>query len=163
MSANPFVEEFRAMHTRARAGQLNGEDEKRKYLASREQFARALTAAQGMMLPRGLSARRTFRVAQGLQVDLTLSEGPLRTLTLDVSCGGFSVLMHKPPPDSEVADFSLRLPGNAEPVKGKVKMVSAQRKIGTHRVSFAIQQGLSDKDLERLETALFDLVLERIK
>lgn len=161
MSANLWVEQFRALHSRARKGSLP-EDERRRYLAAREQFARALTAAQGMRLPPGQSARRTFRIAQGLQVDLSFATGPMRTLTLDVSVGGFSVMLHKPPLESEEPGFTLRLPGNLEPVTGRAKMVSSQRKIGTHRVSFAIQ-GLAEKDAERLETALFDLALERIK
>lgn len=161
MSANLWVEQFRALHARARKGAL-AEDERRKYVAAREQFARALTAAQGMSLPPGQSARRTFRVAQGLQVDLSFAAGPLRTMTLDVSVGGFSVMMHKPPIESEEPEFSLRLPGNQEPVKGRAKMVSAQRKIGTHRVSFTLH-GLAEKDQERLEMSLFDMALERIK
>ncbi len=161
MSANLWVEQFRALHARARKGQLP-EDERRRYIVAREQFARALTAAQGMNLPPGQSARRTFRIAQGLQVDLTFASGPTRAMTLDVSVGGFSVMLHKPPVESEEPEFSLRLPGNLEPVKGKARMVSVQRKIGTHRVSFSML-GLNEKDSERLETALFDLALERIK
>ena len=161
MSANLWVEQFRALHARARKGPLP-ENEKRRYLAACEQFARALTAAQGMSLPPGQSARRSFRVAQGLQVDLSLSTGQVRAMTLDVSVGGFSVMMHKPPGESEELGFTLRLPGNLEPVTGRAKMVSAQRKIGTHRVSFSMQ-GLTEKDGERLEMALFDLALERIK
>ena len=161
MSANLWVEQFRALHARARKGQLS-EEEKRGYLTAREQFARALTAAQGMRLPPGQSARRSFRLAQGLQVDLSLASGPVRTLTLDVSVGGFSVMMHKPPPESEEPGFTLRLPGNQEPVTGRVRVVSSQRKIGTHRVSFAIH-GLGEKEAERLELVLFDLALERIK
>jgi hypothetical protein len=161
MSANLWVEQFREFHARARKGQLP-EDEKRRYAAAREQFARALTAAQGMSLPPGQSARRSFRIAQGLQVDMAFASGPIRAMTMDVSVGGFSVMMHKPPGESEEPDFTLRLPGNLEPVKGKARMVSVQRKIGTHRVSFSIL-GLTEKDAERLETALFDLALERIK
>lgn len=161
MSANLWVEQFRALHQRARKGPLE-ELERRRYVAAREQFARALTAAQGMSLPPGQSARRTFRIAQGLQVDLAFGAAPLRTLTLDVSVGGFSVMMHKPPAESEEPEFTLRLPGNQEPVKGRAKMVSAQRKIGTHRVSFSIH-GLTEKDQDRLEMALFDMALERIK
>src|SRR5690349_7835704 len=112
MSANLWVEQFRALHARARKGQLTTEDEKRRYGAAREQFARALTAAQGLGPPPGRSARRNFRVAQGLQVDLSLSGEQIRSITLDVSVGGFSVMMHKPPSEAEAHGFSLRLPGN---------------------------------------------------
>ena len=161
MSVNQWVEQFRELHTRARKGPLS-ELEKRRYLSERERFARALTAAQGMSLPPGMSARRNFRVAQGLQVDLDLADGKTRTMTLDISVGGFSVMLHKPPPDSEQPGFSLRMPGNADPLVGRAKIVSVQRKLATHRVSFMFQ-GLAEKDAERLEMTLFDLALERIK
>jgi PilZ domain len=161
MSIILWVEQFRALHARARKGELP-ESERWNYLAAREQFAKALTAAQGFSLPSGQSARRSFRLAQGMQVDLSFSSGPIRTMTLDVSCGGFSVMMHKPPLETEKPDFSLRLPGNAEPLTGRARIASVQRRIGTHRVSFAIES-LGEKDLERLETILFDLALERIK
>lgn len=161
MSANLWVEQFRALHARARKGQLP-EDEKRRYAAAREQFARAMTAAQGLNLPPGRSARRSFRISQGLQVDMHFSAGPVRAMTLDVSVGGFSVMLHNPPMESDEPEFTLRLPGNLEPVKGRARMVSTQRKIGTHRVSF-VMQGLAEKDAERLETALLDLALERIR
>lgn len=161
MSTNPWIEQFRALHLRAGRGELNPE-EHRHYLATREQFARAMTAAQGMSLEHGVSARRTFRIAQGLQLDLTFASGPVRTLTVDVSVGGFSVLMHKPPIETEVPGFTLRLPGRLEPVTGQARVVAVQRRVGNHRVSFAIQ-GLAEKDQARLETAMFDLALERIK
>ncbi len=161
MSANRWVEHFRQLHTRARKNQLDA-SEQREYQAAREYFARALTAAQGLSVPENQSARRMFRVAQGLQVDLTFQTGPLRAMTLDVSVGGFSVLMHKPPPEDEQPEFSLRLPGIQEPIVARARQVSVQRKIATHRVSFSIE-GLETKDAERLETALFDLALERIK
>ena len=161
MSINLWVEQFRAMHARARKESLQGE-ERQAYLAAREQFARAMTAAQGMSLQPGQSARRTFRIAQGLQVDLTFAEAPLRAMTVDVSVGGFSIIMHKPPIESEQPGFALRLPGNLEPVVGRARVAAVQRKIGTHRVSFAIL-ALPEKDQERLETAMFDLALERLK
>ncbi|WNG30923.1 PilZ domain-containing protein [Cystobacter fuscus] len=162
MSPNQWVEQFRRLHHRARQGQLS-ESEQRNYQAAREYFARALTAAQGLSVPASRSARRMFRVAQGLQVDLTFAAGAVRAVTLDVSVGGFSVMMHKPPPETEEPGFSLRLPGNQEPVVGRAKQVSTQRKLGTtHRVSFSIL-GLSEKEEQRLESTLFDLALERIK
>ncbi len=161
MSVNLWVEQFRALHTRARKGGLSDE-ERKHYLVAREQFARAMTAAQGLALLPGQSARRAFRIAQSLQVDLVLSTGPLRAMTVDLSVGGFSVLMHKPPEESDQPTFTLRLPGNLEPLAGKARVVSVQRKIGTHRVSFALL-GLSEKDQERLESAMFDLALDRIK
>ena len=48
MSANRWVEHFRQLHTRARKNQLDA-SEQREYQAAREYFARALTAAQGLL------------------------------------------------------------------------------------------------------------------
>lgn len=161
MSPNQWVERFRILHQQARKGMLP-DSEERNYLAAREYFARALTQAQGMSVPENQSARKLFRVAQGLQVDLTFASGTVRTMTLDVAVGGFSVMLHKPPPESEEPGFSLRLPGGQDPVIGRAKQVAVQRKIGTHRVSFSVE-GLPLADEERLEATLFDLALERIK
>jgi hypothetical protein len=149
------------LHALARKGQLSDSD-RQHYTVAREQLARALTSAQGLTVEPGQSARRTFRVAQGLQVDLSLDSGPLRAMTMDVSCGGFSVMMHQPPARQAALGFSLRLPGGAEPLVGRALVASTQRKIGNHRVSFVFQ-ALPEQDLERLEMALFDLALERLE
>ena len=161
MSVNRWMEQFRDLHTRARKGLLD-EVEQREYLGAREYFARAMTAAQGLSVPADQSARRMFRVAQGLQVDLNFATGTVRSMTLDVSVGGFSAMLYKPPPEGEQPGFSLRLPGAQEPIVGRAKLVAMQRKLANHRVSFSIED-LSPKDAERLETVLFDLALERIK
>jgi hypothetical protein len=161
MSVNRWMEQFRDQHLRARKGLLQ-ESELLEYQAAREYFARAMTAAQGMSVPDGQSARRMFRVAQGLQVDLSFATGTVRSMTLDVSVGGFSAMLYKPPPEGEEPGFSLRLPGPQDPIIGRARLVSMQRKLANHRVSFSIE-GLDPKDADRLETVLFDLALERIK
>jgi hypothetical protein len=60
-----------------------------------------------------------------------------------------------------VVGYTLKLPGGQEPLVGRARVVSVMRRLGNHRASFAFVD-LSEKDLERLETALFDLALERI-
>ncbi len=88
MSVIHFIDEFRALHARARKGELT-EADRPAYMAAREQFARALTAAQGMTLKPGEMARQTFRVAQAMQIELSLNTGIIRAMTLDISKGGF--------------------------------------------------------------------------
>jgi hypothetical protein len=161
MSVNQWIAQFRAQHENARKGKLD-EADRRAYLAAREQFARALVAAQGLTLPAGQSARRSFRVAQGLQVDIHFNAGEVRGMTLDLSCGGFSVMLHHPPNEKEQPGYSLRLPGGAEPLVGRVRYISSTRRMGSHRVSFTFVD-MPEKDAERLETVLFDLALERLK
>jgi len=161
MSVNQWVFKFRDLHERFRAGKLDDID-RRTYFADREQFAKALLNAQGLSMDAGQSARRSFRIAQGMQMDLSFNTGNVRCMTLDISCGGFSVMLHQPPSEQEQPGFSLRMPGNAEPLMGRARFISAQRKMGTHRVSYSFID-LPQKDVERLETVLFDIALERLK
>jgi hypothetical protein len=160
MSVDLWVAEFKALHERGRKGQLS-EDDKRLYLSAREKFARALVASQGIQVPEGQSARRYFRIAQGMQVDLNFTQGNVRAMTQEVSCTGFSVLLHQPPQESSPG-FSLRLPGGVEPLIGRVKVLSSTRRVGNHQLSFTFVD-LPEREQERLETALFDLALARIK
>jgi hypothetical protein len=160
MSINAWLQEFRVLHKRARQKQLN-EEEKKLYLSAREQFARALTAAQGMTLKPGEMARTTFRVAQAMQIELSLASGIIRALTLDVSRGGFSVVLAKVPSDSELVGYTLRMPDGMDPIIGRARVVASKKQIGNYRLSFSFE-GMSEYDQDRLETVLFDAALSRI-
>jgi len=160
MSINAWLQEFRVLHRRARQKQLN-EEEKKLYLSAREQFARALTAAQGMTLKPGEMARTTFRVAQAMQIELSLASGIVRALTLDVSRGGFSVVLAKVPSDSELVGYTLRMPDGMDPIIGRARVVASKKQIGNYRLSFSFE-GMSEYDQDRLETVLFDAALSRI-
>ncbi|HVG61913.1 MAG TPA: PilZ domain-containing protein [Hyalangium sp.] len=160
MSVNGWLQEFRALHKRARQKQLNEED-KRLYLQAREQFARALTAAQGMTLRPGEMARQTFRVAQAMQIELSLNSGIIRAMTLDISKGGFSVVLGKPPAENEMVGYTLKMPEGADSIIGRAQLVASRKQIGNYRLSFSFQS-MSEYDQERLETVLFDAALSRI-
>ena len=160
MSANAWFNEFRYLHEKAKKKDLN-DSEKQLYAASREQFARALTAAQGLTLKPGESARQAFRVAQVMQVELTFGSGMVRAVTQDISRGGMSVTIAQNPDPKELVGFSLRMPGGASPLVGRAKAVSAKKQPGNYRVSFAFE-GLPEADQERLEMVMFDAALSRI-
>ncbi len=160
MSINAWLQEFRALHKRARQKQLN-EEERKLYATAREQFARALTAAQGMTLKPGEMARTTFRVAQAMQIELSLNTGIVRAMTLDVSRGGFSVVLAKPPGEKEMVGYTLRMPDGMDPIIGRALVVASKKQIGNYRLSFSFQS-MSDYDQERLEMVLFDAALSRI-
>ncbi len=160
MNVQQWLIEFRAMHEKARSGKLP-DSERRKYLDSREQLARSLVASQGMAMESGKSARQSFRVAQGLQLDLEFAQGKQRAMTLDLSVGGFSVMLARPPDPKENPGFSLRLPGSLEPLVGRARVVSTQQRPGNVRASFAFVD-LAERDAERFETVLFDFVLARL-
>jgi hypothetical protein len=160
MSANAWFNEFRYLHEKAKKKDLN-ESEKKLYLEAREQFARALTAAQGLTLKPGESARQTFRVAQAMQVELSFASGSVRAVTQDISRGGLSVTIAQNPDPKELVGFTLKMPGGVDPILGRAKAVSAKKQPGNYRVSFAFET-MSEADQERLELVMFDSALARI-
>lgn len=162
MSVNEWLLQFKSLHDRARKGQLSA-SERSAYLAAREQMARSLTTIQGLSIKPGETARQAFRVAQAVQVELTLPLAQLKTVTLDLSRGGFSAVIGSTvaPAESDSVPFSLKLPGGEEPLTGTVKVIATKRQPGNVRVSFAFKD-MSEKDQDRLEFALFDMALARL-
>ena len=160
MSVNAWFNEFRVLHEKARKKDLS-DSEKKRYAESREQFARALNASQGLTLLPGQSARQSFRVAQAMQIELAFATGPVRAITQDLSRGGVSVLLAQNPDPKELVGFTLKMPGAMDPLLGRVKVASAKKQPGNYRVSFAFE-GLSEAEQDRLELVMIDAALARI-
>ncbi|MFY0527938.1 PilZ domain-containing protein [Archangium gephyra] len=158
MGVIQFIDEFRALHTRARQGKL-GESERQDYLAKREQFARALLNAQGLMLD-GAEARRHYRVAHQLPVELQMAYGNVWTNTLDISAGGFSVTLPHAVDVKERPSALLYLPDGST-LAGRVRVVSQFQRADKHRASFAFMD-LTEREMELLEGFLIDFALERV-
>lgn len=159
MDIRDWFAEFRRLHDLARKKELKP-IERTAYLSAREQLARSFCVAQGLSLE-GESARKTFRVAQAMQIELSLASGQLKSVTMDISSGGFSVLMKQPPDSNEAVGFTLKLPGGAEPLVGRGKVVAVNKQGGNARVSFSFEK-LAEPDIERLEMLLFDCALARM-
>jgi uncharacterized protein RhaS with RHS repeats len=158
MSVIHFIDEFRALHARARKGELT-EAERPAYLKGREQFARALLHAQGLMLD-GAEARRHYRVAHQLPVELQMAYGNVWTHTLDISSGGFSVTLPHPVDTKERPSALLQLPDDTV-LAGRVRGVSQFQRADKHRASFAFLD-LTEREYEMLEGFLIDFALERV-
>lgn len=158
MGVIQFIDEFRALHTRARQGKL-GESERQDYLAKREQFARALLNAQGLMLD-GAEARRHYRVAHQLPVELQMAYGNVWTNTLDISAGGFSVTLPHAVDVKERPSALLYLPDGST-LAGRVRVVSQFQRADKHRASFAFMD-LTEREMDLLEGFLIDFALERV-
>lgn len=158
MGVIQFIDEFRALHTRARQGKLV-ESERQAYLAAREQFARALLNAQGLMLD-GAEARRHYRVAHQLPVELQMAYGNVWTNTLDISAGGFSVMLPHAVDVKERPSALLYLPDGST-LAGRVRVVSQFQRADKHRASFAFMD-LTERENELLEGFLIDFALERV-
>ncbi|WP_257461193.1 PilZ domain-containing protein [Archangium lipolyticum] len=158
MIENQFITEFRTLHEKARQGQLD-EAERQSYLGAREQFAKTLLKAQGLMLE-GPEARRHYRVALSLPVELQMNYGNVWTKTLDISYGGFSVIMPHPVDQAERPDVVLQLMDGST-LAGRVRVVSQFQKHEKHRASFNFLD-LTQRELDLLEIALIDFALERV-
>lgn len=158
MGVIQFLEEFRAMHAKARLGEL-AESERQAYRIAREQFERALVAAQGLMLNRDV--RRAFRVALSQPVELQMHYGYVVTRSLDLSTGGFSAMMPHPMGPEERPSYTMELPQGLV-LTGEVRLAS-QRQVGDkHRVSFAFMDH-TERETEQLEMLLIDLALEKVE
>ena len=160
MPDDPWLREFRALHERARSNALN-EDERALYLTARETLAKTLAKVQGLTLREKETARQSFRVALALPLELTLAEGPLKCITLDVGRGGFASTLQKMPEGQPTLSFQIKLPGGGDPVTGKCRTVDYRKQTGNFRISFAFVD-LDEKFQDRIERALFDSVLARL-
>ena len=158
MGVIQFIDEFRDLHTKARQGRLE-EVDKSTYFAAREQFARALLNAQGLMLD-GAEARRHYRVAHQLPVELQMAYGNVWTNTLDLSAGGFSVMLPHAVDVKEHPSALLYLPDSST-LAGRVRVVSQFQRADKHRASFAFMD-LTERESDLLEGFLIDFALERV-
>ncbi len=158
MGAIQFIDEFRELHSKARQGRLE-DPERPAYVAAREQFARALLRAQGLMLD-GAEARRHYRIAHQLQLELQMAYGNVWTHTLDLSAGGFSVMLPYAVDVKERPSALLYLPDGTT-LAGVVRVVSQFQRADKHRASFAFLD-LTERESEMLEGFLIDLALERV-
>jgi hypothetical protein len=159
MGLADWLKTFRALHARAKSGALAGAD-LAAYRAGRDELARALLAAQQVMMKPGELPRRQLRAARALQVDLDFGKDKLRAMTLDVSAGGFAALLARPPVPGDAARVSVRLPGQ-DPVSSVARVADVKIQPGNARVSFAFT-GLEPDEVERLETFVFDAVLDQL-
>ncbi len=159
MVLKEWIADFAKLHERARTAALSA-DEQRQYVEARESLSETLLAAQRLSLKPGEKARRALRVSRFFPVELHFTT-PQNATTLDISRGGFSVLLGESPKIGDELAFVLKPPAAEPPINGRSTVVGLQKLFGNHRVAFALQ-GLSPSDVERLERIVFDAVLEHL-
>ncbi len=159
MGLQQWLSDFRALHEKARRGELDAK-ERETYREGREALARALVAAQRLTRSPDQSPRQAVRVTRALQVVLESRARRELLVTVDLSLGGFSAAMGSAPGSDEELTATLRLPGT-EPFVAAVRMAGVARQPGRVLVSFAF--GRTDEaSRERLELAIFDTILAQI-
>lgn len=160
MGMREWLKSFKELHAAAKSGALSARDAT-QCRAARDELARALLSAQRIAVTGGNRPRRLLRVARALQADLEFHDGNVRAMTLDVSAGGFSALMERPPRVEDPVKASLRIPG-AEPLRAEARVVNVKQQVGNSRVGFEFV-GLGEEDVERLELFVFDAVLTQLQ
>jgi PilZ domain len=153
-----WIETFGALHEKARRARLKGK-ELAAYHEARHDLGALLLAAQRLSVSPGETAREALRVARSLLLDLGFDPRPVGAMTLDISTGGFSSLLHSAPRVGERLDFSLAL-GDG-PVRGRARITSAFDQGVSFRVSFAFER-LSSMDAKRIESEVLDAALEQL-
>jgi hypothetical protein len=158
-SLSDWLAAFRDLHERARRGALTV-GEQAAYRSGRDDLARALLAAQRLTLKSGETPRQALRVARALQIELDLPTSRERAVTVDLSTGGFSVLLPKAAPLGDEVGVSLRLPA-AEPLVCRARVTDVRPQAAYMRVAARFVD-LPAPDRERLELFVFDTVLAQL-
>jgi len=158
MDAAAWMKGFRVTHEKARAGQLTP-DELQRYHAMREELARSAIVGQGGKVPAGKTARESFSVPQVYQVEIN---GLYKTVTREVSRSRFTATLSQDYRKGEPISYSMTLSRAQEPLEGQATVVESVRQGGASRTTFELST-LSEADAERLEFALFDALLARIR
>ena len=159
MRLREWIETFRFLHEKARAGRL-AEGEVAAYHELREDFAALLLAAQCLTVAPGQTARAALRAVLPLPLELTLSSGLQRSATLDISAGGFSTFVPVPLRGGEVVAFSLVLASGV--LRGGTQVMGVLDEGTSFRVSFCFA-GVSSADAERMETEVLDAALQQFE
>ncbi|HUJ25353.1 MAG TPA: serine/threonine-protein kinase [Myxococcales bacterium] len=153
-----WVVAFRALHEQAQAGNL-GALEAARYDREREALSSALLAAQRLTLKPGACQRRSLRLAAELPVEI---EGGLQlasTRTLDLTVGGFAVLLTEPLRVGDRVDFTIGL--RIGLVSGRARVANLQRKGKPYRVGFAFE-AISSADASRIDLEVLNGVLSMV-
>lgn len=157
-----WVAEFKVQHAKNKKGQLQGDDLQR-YLADRNELARAVLANQRAPVRLGQQARSLLKAARILPVEIEVG-GRLRPLmTTDVGPEGFTALTgEQPAPDKPLA-IVLKLPGSSEPITGDATLVTAVKGTGNYKCTFKFEPSVGPVARERIESFVFDDLLEHLK
>ncbi|HUJ28720.1 MAG TPA: PilZ domain-containing protein [Myxococcales bacterium] len=159
MRLREWIETFRFLHEKARAGKL-GESEVPTYHELREDFAALLLAGQCLTVTPGQTARGSLRAVRPLPLELLLPSGSQRTATLDLSAGGFSTLVPVSPPAGGQVEFVLGLASG--PLRGRARVVSAHDEGTSYRASFKFEP-MGPDGTERVLTEVLDTALQQFE
>ncbi|HUJ24799.1 MAG TPA: serine/threonine-protein kinase [Myxococcales bacterium] len=154
-----WLEAFRARHQRAKAGELTP-PQMAAYERERETLSNALLAAQTLSMKSGGRPRKSVRFALERSIRLAGLAEELVTRTVDLTTGGFAVLLDRPLRAGHSIDFVLDLADGK--LAGEALVLNVQRKARSFRVGCAFK-GLSQVDATQLQREILDAVLSQAR
>jgi hypothetical protein len=151
---------FRQLHERAEQNTLPA-DQQAAYDNDRPDVLRALAVIQQLTVQPGQIPRRQPRVSRAVQVEITGGKATSHGITLDLSPGGFAMLMDRDPAVGSELSYRLHLPRGA-PIAGLARVVDAkQSQGGSFRVACAFID-LTDVDSHRISSFVLSTALTRL-
>jgi hypothetical protein len=159
-----WLQSFSALHECARRGELKGFDHA-AYLRERGGLAHLLLEMLHVMLEPGQQPRRSLRAARALPIDVELNDRTLlRSLrTIDLSAEGLAVLVpgDRAPCAGQEVRIELGIPSGA-PLRARARVMNVHPRESGARCGVLLLD-LDARNMERLETLIFDIVLEHLR
>lgn len=160
---NPVVERLSKLHDKAKREALSA-DERDEYKKLCDDLGRILLIAQDLG-HQGKTLRAALRVSSVLKVRLDFGGSQaVTTSTIDLSEGGFAVLLDSNQRVGHLVLFTLTLPalvgGGTHSIKGTVRVASARAQGDHFRVSFTFTD-VSPDDQDYLGATIMDMILTR--
>jgi hypothetical protein len=161
MSMKEWLASFLELHTKAKQGRLEGTD-LHNYQKSCDELAGALLQAQKLSAKPGEAPRDALRVPRATQVELSMTGGKQKVLTLELGRSSFVAMVALGPATGEKFEAVLRIPGSPDPVDCSVQVTASRRQGGSYRVSFDFVR-IDEAAREKIGYAVFDTALENLK
>lgn len=156
-----WLSEFRVAHQKAKKDQLSPQ-ERDRYLADRNELARAVLASQKIQIRAGQQPRTLLKASRVLPVEIEINGRMRALMTLEVSAEGFSALTGDTPANDRPVQFSLKVPTAREPVTGEAMLVQATKQMSSYRCQLRFE-GLGEIARESIEMLVFDDLLDHLK
>jgi len=160
---NPVVARLSKLHDKAKREALSA-DERDEYKKLCDDLCRILLIAQDLG-HQGKTLRAALRVASVLKVRLDFGGAQaITTSTIDLSEGGFAVVLDATQRVGHLVLFTLSLPAlvgeGSHSINGTVRVASSRQQGSHFRVSFTFTD-VSPDDHDYLGAIIMDMILAR--
>ncbi len=160
MDRGEWLNKLEALHVRRRDGERLGEADLAWYRGARGALLAAAVDIQARAASLDAPRRASIRVARPVHVLLESNGWAEPTFTLDLSTGGFAVLLEDQPPMADRFRATLLLPGGG-PVGTPVHVVDTRASGGMVRLAFAFSDP-TEALRARVEDAMVDGILAQL-